>query len=153
METIGFIGLGIMGTPMAGHLQDAGHPWSPSTSQPAAEGTRRQRPEDGHRQPTRWREAADIIITMLPDTPQVADVLFGEDGVASGLSKGKLVIDMSSISPIETKEFAKKIMRSGADYLDAPVSGGEVGAKTASLSIMVGGEDEGASSGPCRCSS
>ncbi len=87
-------------------------------------------------------KAADIIITMVPDTPQVADVLFGENGVAAGLSKGKLVIDMSSISPIETKEFAKKINALGCDYLDAPVSGGEVGAKAASLTIMVGGEEK-----------
>ena len=78
---------------------------------------------------------------MVPDTPQVADVLFGENGVAAGLSTGKLVIDMSSISPIETKEFAEKINALGCDYLDAPVSGGEVGAKAASLTIMVGGAE------------
>jgi 2-hydroxy-3-oxopropionate reductase len=77
----------------------------------------------------------------VPDTPDVAAVLFGEDGVAVGLSKGKTVVDMSSISPIETKEFAKKINALGCDYLDAPVSGGEVGAKAASLTIMVGGPD------------
>jgi len=76
---------------------------------------------------------------MVPDTPDVADVLFGEGGVASGLSKGKTVVDMSSISPIETKAFAAKINALGCDYLDAPVSGGEVGAKAASLTIMVGG--------------
>ena len=87
-------------------------------------------------------KAADIVITMVPDTPQVADVLFGENGVAAGLSKGKLVIDMSSISPIATKEFASKINALGCDYLDAPVSGGEVGAKAASLTIMVGGEEK-----------
>ena len=84
-------------------------------------------------------EASDIIITIVPDTPQVEETLFGENGVAAGLSKGKLVIDMSSISPIETKEFAKKINDLGCTYLDAPVSGGEVGAKAASLTIMVGG--------------
>ncbi|TIT43658.1 MAG: 2-hydroxy-3-oxopropionate reductase, partial [Mesorhizobium sp.] len=87
-------------------------------------------------------KAADIIITMVPDTPQVADVLFGDNGVAVGLSEGKLVIDMSSISPIETKEFAKKINELGCDYLDAPVSGGEVGAKAASLTIMIGGDEK-----------
>ncbi|MGO4842161.1 NAD(P)-binding domain-containing protein, partial [Rhizobiaceae sp. 2RAB30] len=79
--------------------------------------------------------AAEIVITMVPDTPQVREVLFGEGGVAGGLSKGKLVIDMSSISPIETKVFAEKINALGCDYLDAPVSGGEVGAKAASLTI------------------
>jgi 2-hydroxy-3-oxopropionate reductase len=78
---------------------------------------------------------------MVPDTPQVAEVLFGEKGVAEGLSPGKMVIDMSSISPIETKEFASKINALGCDYLDSPVSGGEVGAKAASLTIMVGGEE------------
>ena len=84
-------------------------------------------------------ERADIVIVMVPDTPDVAKVLFADDGVAGGLSKGKIVVDMSSISPIETKEFAKKINALGCDYLDAPVSGGEVGAKAASLTIMVGG--------------
>ena len=84
-------------------------------------------------------QQADIIITMVPDTPDVGEVLFGEQGVAAGLTKGKTVVDMSSISPIETKAFAQKINALGCDYLDAPVSGGEVGAKAASLTIMVGG--------------
>src|SRR6187455_1774411 len=78
---------------------------------------------------------------MVPDTPHVEAVLFGQDGVAAGLSKGQIVVDMSSISPLATKEFAKKIEALGADYLDAPVSGGEVGAKAASLTIMVGGPE------------
>src|SRR5580692_1657645 len=79
---------------------------------------------------------------MVPDTPQVEAVLFGKDGVAEGLARGKIVVDMSSISPIATKEFAKRVKALGADYLDAPVSGGEVGAKAASLTIMVGGSEE-----------
>jgi 2-hydroxy-3-oxopropionate reductase len=79
---------------------------------------------------------------MVPDTPDVEKVLFGDKGVASGLSKGKVIVDMSSISPISTKEFAKKINALGCDYLDAPVSGGEVGAKNATLSIMVGGDEK-----------
>jgi len=86
-------------------------------------------------------QKSDIIITMVPDTPHVDAAIFGENGVAQGLSKGKLVIDMSSISPLATKEFAKKINALGCDYLDAPVSGGEVGAKNATLSIMVGGPE------------
>jgi 2-hydroxy-3-oxopropionate reductase len=86
-------------------------------------------------------ERADIIILMVPDTPNVAEALFGSDGIAAGLSAGKVVVDMSSISPIETKVFAKKINALGCDYLDAPVSGGEVGAKNATLSIMVGGSE------------
>ena len=142
METIGFIGLGIMGAPMAGHLLDAGYAVvtsdhrKPPPQELAAKGLKAVA---GHEAVAK---AADIVIMMVPDTPQVADVLFGERGVAGGLSKGKLVIDMSSISPIETKEFAKKINALGCDYLDAPVSGGEVGAKAASLTIMVGGDEK-----------
>jgi len=86
-------------------------------------------------------EASDIIILMLPDTPDVEAVLFGENGVAAGLSAGKLVIDMSSISPVATKEFARRIEALDCDYVDAPVSGGEVGAKAASLTIMIGGKE------------
>ena len=87
-------------------------------------------------------QRADIVITMVPDTPDVADALFGEGGAAQGLSAGKIVVDMSSISPVETKRFAQRIEALGCDYLDAPVSGGEVGARNASLSIMVGGKPE-----------
>jgi len=87
-------------------------------------------------------ERADTIILMLPDTPDVEQVLFGADGVAEGLSPGKTVIDMSSIAPLATKDFAARIAERGGAYLDAPVSGGEVGAKNAALSIMVGGEPE-----------
>src|SRR5262245_47704998 len=141
MQTIGFIGLGIMGSPMAGHLLDAGYPVVASSHRskpPAALIDKGLKTVSGHDAVAR---AADIVITIVPDTPQVAEVLFGERGVADGLSKGKLVIDMSSISPIETKTFAEKIAALGCDYLDAPVSGGEVGAKAASLTIMVGGSE------------
>lgn len=142
METIGFIGLGIMGAPMAGHLLDAGYSVVTSDHRGAppadltAKGLKAVTGSDA------VAKAADIVITMVPDTPQVEEVLFGENGVASGLSKGKLVVDMSSISPIATKKFAGKINDLGCDYLDAPVSGGEVGAKAASLTIMVGGEEK-----------
>jgi 2-hydroxy-3-oxopropionate reductase len=85
---------------------------------------------------------SDVIFTMVPDTPDVQKVLFGDNGIASALGKGKTVVDMSSISPIETKDFAQQVEATGADWLDAPVSGGEVGAKAASLTIMVGGRDE-----------
>ncbi|RWO05328.1 MAG: 2-hydroxy-3-oxopropionate reductase [Mesorhizobium sp.] len=142
METIGFIGLGIMGAPMAGHLLDAGHTVvaSDHRSKPPADLVAKGlKTVSGHHAVAR---AADIVITMVPDTPEVADVLFGDNGVASGLTEGKLVIDMSSISPFKTKEFATKINALGCDYLDAPVSGGEVGAKAASLTIMVGGEEK-----------
>ncbi|MDP1757272.1 MAG: 2-hydroxy-3-oxopropionate reductase, partial [Pseudohongiella sp.] len=86
-------------------------------------------------------QQADIVFIMVPNTPHVSDVLFSERGIASGISAGKTVVDMSSISPIETKIFAAKINALGCDYLDAPVSGGEVGAKNATLSIMVGGSE------------
>ena len=137
---LGFIGLGIMGAPMAGHLVNAGHCvfihtrskvpelLATSTAQQCAS-------------PKEVAQYADIIFTMVPDTPDVEKVMFGENGVAAGLSKGKIVVDMSSISPIATKEFAKKINALDCDYLDAPVSGGEVGAKNATLSIMVGGDE------------
>ncbi|HER35319.1 MAG TPA: 2-hydroxy-3-oxopropionate reductase [Halothiobacillaceae bacterium] len=137
---VGFIGLGIMGKPMAGHLIDGGH----ETYLMSRSGVPKELTDKGGKAcdtPRAVAEAADVVITMVPDTPDVARVLFGENGVSEGLSRGKLVIDMSSISPIETKEFAKKINDLGCDYLDAPVSGGEVGARNAALTIMVGGPE------------
>jgi len=135
---IGFIGLGLMGAPMAGHLMKAGHQLYVYTvgKVPAEISAGNATICTSSRGVA---ERADIVIVMVPDTPDVAKVLFADDGVAGGLSKGKVVVDMSSISPIDTKEFAKKINALGCDYLDAPVSGGEVGAKAASLTIMVGG--------------
>jgi 2-hydroxy-3-oxopropionate reductase len=135
---IGFIGLGIMGAPMASHLLAAGHTlWVNTVGKVPAAIT-----DAGAMVCATGKEVAqkaDVVIVMVPDTPDVAAVLFTDQGVAAGLSKGKTVVDMSSISPIETKAFAKKINELGCDYLDAPVSGGEVGAKAASLTIMVGG--------------
>ena len=137
---VGFIGLGIMGKPMAGHLIDGGHTlYAYSRSGVAAEVKAKGAIECAN--PQEVAEKADVVILMVPDTPDVEKVLFGENGVAEGLTKGKLVIDMSSISPIETKVFAEKIEAKGCHYLDAPVSGGEVGAKAASLTIMVGGPE------------
>src|SRR3954451_10037467 len=137
---VGFIGLGIMGRPMAGHLIKGGHalflhsrsavPSDLAEKGGVACGSGRQ-----------VAEQADVVITMVPDTPDVEKVLFGPGGVAEGLSPGKTVVDMSSISPVATKDFARRINERGCDYLDAPVSGGEVGAKAASLTIMVGGPD------------
>jgi 2-hydroxy-3-oxopropionate reductase len=137
---LGFIGLGIMGAPMAGHLLAAGHKLFAHTHGQVSAALL----EAGAVACASNREVAqkaDVIFTMVPDTPDVAAVLFGEGGVAEGLSPGKTVVDMSSISPIETKAFAKRINELGCDYLDAPVSGGEVGAKAASLTIMVGGPE------------
>lgn len=138
-QKIGFIGLGIMGTPMAGHLIKGGHQLF-LYSRPSVP---KELTDAGATACASGREVAqkaDIIITMVPDTPDVGQVLFAEDGVAAGLSKGKVVVDMSSISPVETKEYAAKINALGCEYLDAPVSGGDVGAKNAALSIMVGGQ-------------
>jgi 2-hydroxy-3-oxopropionate reductase len=138
MSKIGFIGLGIMGRPMAQHLIEGGHTLFIHTrsAPPAALLDAGAVRCEGAREVARQ---ADIVITMLPDTPDVEAVLFGPNGVAEGLSPGKLVIDMSSIAPLATKDFAKRINDLGCDYLDAPVSGGDVGAKAASLTIMVGG--------------
>lgn len=138
MATIGFIGLGIMGTPMAANLIKGGHT--------LVTHTRSKTPLsllDAGAKPlanaAEVAKTAEVIIIMVPDTPDVEAVLFGENGVAAGLSEGKIVIDMSSISPVATKEFARKINALGCEYLDAPVSGGEVGAKAGSLTIMIGG--------------
>ena len=138
---IGFVGLGIMGTPMAGHLAAAGHTLFVNTHGKTPEALEKA----GVTRCANNKEvaqSAEIIIVMVPDTPDVGKVLFGENGVAAGLTKGKLVIDMSSISPVETKEYAQKIEALGCDYLDAPVSGGDVGARNATLSIMCGGKPE-----------
>ena len=140
MSKVGFVGLGIMGTPMAEHLIKAGHEVFlfslPSVPQSlvAVGGIACACGKE-------VAQKADIIITMVPDTPHVAAALFDANGIAEGLSAGKIVVDMSSISPLETKEFARKINALGCEYLDAPVSGGEVGAKNATLSIMVGGSE------------
>jgi 2-hydroxy-3-oxopropionate reductase len=137
---IGFVGLGIMGHPMALNLIKGGHDL-------LVFGKRRL-PADVREAGAmvcdtlkEIAERAEIVILMVPDTPDVRSVLFDAEGIAEGLSPGKIVVDMSSISPIETKLFATEINRKGCDYLDAPVSGGEVGAKAASLTIMVGGPE------------
>jgi len=141
---LGFIGLGIMGAPMAGHLLKAGHMLFVNTRGTVPEALA----GGGATVCTTAQgvaERADIIFIMVPDTPDVQAVLFGEHGVAAGLKAsgpGKVVVDCSSIDPIATRGFAEKIQALGCDYLDAPVSGGEVGAKAASLTIMVGGEEQ-----------
>jgi 2-hydroxy-3-oxopropionate reductase len=139
-QNLGFIGLGIMGAPMAGHLAKAGHRLFVTTRS----SVRAEIVEAGATVLPDAKSVAaqaDVVFVMVPDTPDVEKVLFGANGVAAGLTKGKTVVDMSSISPIETKAFAQRINALGCDYLDAPVSGGEVGAKAASLTIMVGGTE------------
>ena len=139
MATIGFIGLGIMGAHMARNLKKAGHALVLNGAYPVPDDLRSLGKVVASS--TDVARASEIVIIMVPDTPDVANVLFADDGVAQGLEKGQLVIDMSSISPLETQAFAKKINALGCDYLDAPVSGGEVGAREASLTIMVGGPE------------
>ena len=137
MSNIGFIGLGIMGKPMALNLIKGGH----TLFLQSRSGVAKELTDAGGKSCASAKEVAqkaEIIIVMVPDTPDVEKVLFGASGVAEGLSKGKTVIDMSSIAPVETKAFAKRINDLGCEYVDAPVSGGEVGAKAASLPIMVG---------------
>lgn len=137
---LGFIGLGIMGAPMCGHLIAGGHKMFVTTRSKVPEAIAQTGAtvcKSAHEVASR----ADIIFLMVPDTPDVERVLFGDQGVASGLTQGKVVVDMSSISPIATKEYAQKVNALGCEYLDAPVSGGEVGAKNAALTIMVGGSD------------
>jgi 2-hydroxy-3-oxopropionate reductase len=137
-QRIGFIGLGVMGAPMAGHLAAAGHALFVHTRSKVPPALR----EAGATvcdSPRAVAQAADVVFLMLPDTPDVEKVLFGERGIATGLARGKAVVDCSSIDPIATRGFAQRIVEAGCDYVDAPVSGGEVGAKAASLSIMAGG--------------
>jgi 2-hydroxy-3-oxopropionate reductase len=131
-----------MGAPMAAHLADGGHELVTTLHVSPLPESLAERGVTVLDSPRAVAERAEVVITIVPDTPQVEEVLFGEDGVAEGLSPGKLVIDMSSISPVATKDFARRIEDKGCDYLDAPVSGGEVGAKNAALTIMVGGKPE-----------
>ena len=137
---VGFIGLGIMGKPMALNLIKGDH----TLFLASRSGVAQELTAAGGKPCASGKEVAqkaDVIITMVPDTPDVEKALFGKDGVAEGLSAGKIVVDMSSISPIETKVFAERVRKAGADYVDAPVSGGEVGAKNAALTIMVGASE------------
>ncbi|MGS1039868.1 2-hydroxy-3-oxopropionate reductase [Burkholderia glumae] len=139
MATIGFIGLGIMGSHMARNLLKGGHSLVVNGAFPVPDDLRGQARVVANS--TAVADGAEILISMVPDTPDVHRVLFADDGLAKGLTAGKLVIDMSSISPLDTQAFAKRINALGCDYLDAPVSGGEVGARDATLTIMVGGPE------------
>ncbi len=141
-ERIGFVGLGIMGGPMAKNLMEADYELVlyNRTKEKAEEIA-----GDGATVADNPREVAensDIVVTMLPDSPQVEEVLAGEDGVLEGIGEGSLLVDMSTISPVVTKELAEKVAERGASMLDAPVSGGQPGAEEGSLSIMVGGSEE-----------
>ncbi|MGE4043696.1 MAG: 2-hydroxy-3-oxopropionate reductase [Acetobacteraceae bacterium] len=136
---IGFVGLGIMGRPMALNLKNAGHALIVPERASLTDEIRAAAEVVANARSVAAK--SDVVIIMVPDTADVEAVLFGPNGVADGLKKGTLVIDMSSISPIATKDFARRINEKGCNYLDAPVSGGEVGAKQATLTIMVGGPE------------
>lgn len=140
MAELGFIGVGIMGKPMAGHLVKAGHKVFVYDVNAAAVQELAAKGAVTCKSSKEVAEKTGIIIIMVPDTPDVEAVLFGKGGLAEGLKAGSIVVDMSSISPIATKEFAKRLSAMGVQMLDAPVSGGQVGAENAALSIMVGGE-------------
>jgi 2-hydroxy-3-oxopropionate reductase len=142
MAEIGFIGLGIMGKPMAGHLLKAGHTVHVYDIVPASVAELKQQGALPCGSSKEVAGKAGIVFLIVPDTPDVEAALFGKNGVAEGIRAGSIVVDMSSISPIATKEFARKLKAMGVEMLDAPVSGGQVGAQNATLSIMVGGSVE-----------
>ena len=142
-EKVGFVGLGIMGRPMAKNLMDAGYELVLQNRSPEkAEELAEEGNATAARSPREVAEACDIVITMLPDSPDVEAVVVGEDGVLEGIEEGALIVDMSTISPVVTEELAERARERGASMLDAPVSGGDVGAIEGALSIMVGGSEE-----------
>ena len=142
MAELGFVGVGIMGKPMAAQLLKGGHTVyvCDRVAAPVAELTGKGAIACAHGAEVATK--SEIVFLMLPDTPDVAEALFGTNGVASGVRKGSVVVDMSSISPIPTREFARKLAAQGVEMLDAPVSGGQIGAENGTLSIMVGGKKE-----------
>jgi 2-hydroxy-3-oxopropionate reductase len=140
-EKIGFIGLGIMGAPMARNMVEAGYEVTVYNRSRSAVDELEKAGATGASSSREVAENSDVVITMLPDSPDVEAVVHGEDGVLAGLKSGALVVDMSTISPVVTEELAAKIQEAGASMLDAPVSGGDVGAQQGTLSIMVGGSE------------
>src|ERR687890_1169822 len=140
-ERVGFIGLGIMGMPMARNLMEAGYELTVHNRSPEKAEELGKEGAAVAATPREVAENSDVVITMLPDSPQVREVVAGEDGVLEGISEGALLIDMSTISPVVTEELAEAVKQKGASMLDAPVSGGDVGAIEGTLSIMVGGEE------------
>jgi 2-hydroxy-3-oxopropionate reductase len=140
-ERVGFVGLGIMGKPMARNLVDAGYELTVHNRSPEKANELGEAGATGAKSPKDVAENTDIIITMLPDSPQVSEVVAGEGGVLEGITEGSLILDMSTISPVVTEELLEAVKEKGASMLDAPVSGGDVGAIEGTLSIMVGGEE------------
>jgi 2-hydroxy-3-oxopropionate reductase len=142
MSNLGFVGLGIMGRPMSSNLMKGGH----TLHLHSRSGVPKDLLAAGGVACANGREVAErseVIFAIVPDTSDVEKVLFGKDGVALGLSKGKAFVDMSSISPLATRELAKRVNALGCEYVDAPVSGGDVGARNATLTIMAGATGAG----------
>jgi 2-hydroxy-3-oxopropionate reductase len=142
MTRVGFIGLGIMGKPMAGHLLNAGYTLSVHSRTYASVEALAVLGAIPCKNPREVAGRSETVFLMLPDTPDVEQVLFGPDGVSEGIQSGSIVVDMSSISPVETRKFAERLRDRGVEMLDAPVSGGQIGAQNATLSIMVGGKPQ-----------
>ncbi len=143
MSKVGWVGLGIMGRPMAANLMKGGHVVHLHSRSGVPSGVAAQPGAVACGSGREVAQRAEVIFSMVPDTPDVEHVLFGKDGVAEGLSAGKVFVDMSSISPIATKALAARVNALGCEYVDAPVSGGDVGARNATLTIMVGASDAG----------
>jgi 2-hydroxy-3-oxopropionate reductase len=141
-ERVGFIGLGIMGKPMARNLMEAGYELTVHNRSPEKAEELGEEGAAVAGSPREVAEKSDVIITMLPDSPQVEEVVAGEEGVLEGIKEGSLLVDMSTISPVVTEELAEAVKEKGGSMLDAPVSGGDIGAIEGTLSIMVGGEEE-----------
>jgi 2-hydroxy-3-oxopropionate reductase len=139
MTPLGFVGLGIMGTPMALHLLNAGYPLAVHGRRPETMAPLLAAGATGYASPRAVAEHAEIVFTMVSDTADVEQVIFGQGGLSEGLRLGGVVVDMSSIAPIATRRMAARLGQQGIAMLDAPVSGGQIGAQNASLSIMVGG--------------
>jgi 2-hydroxy-3-oxopropionate reductase len=142
MAKIGFIGLGIMGKPMSKNLIKAGYQLVVFNRSKAAVDELVAAGAEASEGPKALAVQVDLIITMLPNSPQVKEVVLGEGGVIEGAKKGAVVIDMSSIAPLVSREIAAKLNEKGIEMLDAPVSGGEPKAIDGTLSVMVGGKKE-----------
>src|SRR3712207_217324 len=141
-EKVGFVGLGIMGRPMARNLMEAGYDLVVYNRSRGAVEELAEKGAEGANSPNEVAQGSDVVITMLPDSPDVREVVAGEGGVLERIEEGALLVDMSTISPMVTRELAKEAQEHGASMLDAPVSGGDVGAQEGTLSIMVGGSEE-----------
>jgi 2-hydroxy-3-oxopropionate reductase len=140
-EKVGFVGLGIMGKPMARNLMGAGYDLTVHNRSRGPVDELASEGASAAGSPREVAENSDVVITMLPDSPQVREVVAGQDGVLEGIKEGSLIVDMSTISPVVTEELAEAVKEKGASMLDAPVSGGDVGAIEGTLSIMVGGDE------------